>query len=65
MRTAVNLPEEPTRRAMVVAGLVVTGVGIWSIWAPPGLRRPIRMAARLAGPALVKPLAVFLTSLGL
>jgi hypothetical protein len=65
MHGAMDFPQEPTRRAMVVAGLVVTGVGIWSFWAPPGLRRPIRVAARLAGPALIKPLAVFLTSLGL
>jgi hypothetical protein len=65
MRTPVNLPEEPTRRSMLVAGLIVTGVGIGSFWAPPGLRRPIRIAARVAGPALIKPLAIALTSLGL
>jgi hypothetical protein len=65
MRRAMDFPQEPTRRAMMVAGLVVTGVGIWSFWAPPGFRRPIRVAARLAGPAVIKPLAIFLTSLGL
>jgi hypothetical protein len=61
-KTAVGYPDEPSRRAMAVAAFVaVVGGAV----AARRFREPIRAAVRLASPALVKPLALMLTRLGL
>lgn len=61
-KTAVGYPDEPSQRGMAVAACVVVVAGAV---AARTFREPIRAAVRLAGPALVKPLALMLTRLGL
>jgi hypothetical protein len=60
--TLVGYPDEPSRRAQLMAAgiLVVAGVAVTR-----KLREPIRGAVRLASPLLLKPLAIALTRMGL
>ena len=62
-RTLVGYPSEPSRKAMIVAGLLIAGAGGYVVTKN---KEPIvKIAASVAGTMLTKPLALWLTRMGL
>ncbi|MGH9918613.1 MAG: hypothetical protein ACRD6W_07080 [Nitrososphaerales archaeon] len=60
--TAVGYPNEPSRRAMIVASAAAAVAG-W--WAGKRLTGAAKAIAPALATAMVKPLATFLTTLGI
>lgn len=62
-KTLVGYPDEPSRKALFVAGVLLAGAGGYVVRRN---REPIvRAAASVAVPLLTKPLAIWLTKMGL
>jgi hypothetical protein len=62
-RTMVGYPDEPSRKATIVAGVALALAGAYVV---KRNREPVvRVAASVAGTVLAKPLALWLTQMGI